>query len=517
MVKPRIAIIGAGSSGLTALKQCLADDLDPICFEQTSCVGGLWNFVEVDDENKDPHPSSYKSLIINTSKEMMTFSDFPIPAEWPTYLHNSLVAKYFNMYADHFKLWPYIKFRTTVVHVSYLPDHRWKVKYITCEDKDQTKENPNNEHEEIFDYVIVCNGHHRKHRWPKYKGMDEFKGEQTHSHLYRRAAPFENKRVVVVGIGNSGLDIAVELSHVASQVYLCVRRGTLPWIMPRLIDGKAIDQLRSRFSDAFLPTSSSAFTKRIVQIVGPHPPSLQPTTPLFAHHPTVKSDFFERLSTGTIIVTKNILELMPDETKSIKFVDGSIVENIDAVIYATGYHIDFPFLDREIINGGPEIEQEFEDEYKENLTWMYKMIFPPNYRNIAFIGLFQPIAAIFPITELQSRYVTSLIKGVISPLPSPKDMDIAIRNYHKKNRKQYYLSARHTMELDYFEYLDKMSQELGCYPYSLEILKKFGFNLWKLVMFGVRTPIQYRLLGRQSWEGAKDAIMAYNKINPIQH
>ncbi|CAG8826842.1 17127_t:CDS:2, partial [Racocetra persica] len=154
MVKPRVAIIGAGSSGLAALKQCLDDDLDPICFEQTSCVGGLWNFVEVDDdENKDPHPSAYKSLVINSSKEVVY----------------------------NFKLRPYIKFRTTVVRVSYLPDHRWKVKYATSVNKDQTSE-----HEEIFDFVMVCNGHHRKQRWPKYKGMDEFKGEQTHSHFYRR-------------------------------------------------------------------------------------------------------------------------------------------------------------------------------------------------------------------------------------------------------------------------------------------------------------------------------------------
>ncbi|CAG8449939.1 4418_t:CDS:2 [Dentiscutata erythropus] len=479
--KPRVAIIGAGSSGLAALKQCLADNLDPICFEQTSYVGGLWNFVEIDDENKDPHSSAYKSLVINTSKEMMTFSDFPIPAEWPTYLHNSLVAK------------PYIKFHTTVARVSYLPDHRWKVKYITCVDKDQ---NQNSEHEEIFDYVMVCNGHHRKHRWPKYKGMDEFKGEQTHSHFYRR-----------------GIDIAVELSHIASQVYLCVRRGTLPWIIPRLIGGKPVDHLANRFSTYF-PNSRSTFTKLIVQTVGPHPPSLQPTVPYYSSHPTVKSDFFERLSTGTIIVTKNILELMPDETKSIKFVDGSTVENIDAIIYATGYNIDFPFLDREIVNGGPEIEQEFEDEYKENLSWMYKMMFPPNFRNIAFIGLIQPVGAIFPITEMQSRYVTSLIKGFIDPLPSPQDMNTAIKNYHNKLRKRYYLSARHTIQVDYLTYLDELSQDLGCYPYSLEILKNFGFNIWKLVMFGLRTPVQYRLLGRQCWEGAKDALMIYNQVNP---
>ncbi|CAG8719047.1 3133_t:CDS:2, partial [Dentiscutata heterogama] len=306
----------------------------------------------------------------------MTFSDFPIPEERPTYLPNILVAKYFNMYADKFKLWPYIIFRTTVIHVSYLPDHRWKVKYITNIDKAQNEEDHSSEYEEIFDYVMVCNGHHRKYK----------------------SACFEDKRVVVVGVGNGGIDIAVELSHVTSQVYLCIRRGTLPWILPRLVGGTPIDQLGSRFSTYFFPNFTSALIKLIVKIVNPHPTSFQQPESFNSSHPTIKSDFFERLKTGTIILTKNILELMPDESKLIKFVDGSIVENIDAIIYSTRFNIDFPFLDREIVNGGPEIEQEFEEEYKENLTWMYKMMFLPKYRNIVFIGLIQPIGALFPIS-----------------------------------------------------------------------------------------------------------------------
>ncbi|CAG8724664.1 7961_t:CDS:10 [Dentiscutata erythropus] len=464
MAKPRVAIIGAGSSGLASLKQCLADDLDPICFEQTSYVGGLWNFVEIDDdENKDPHSSIYKSLITNVSKEMMTFSDFPIPAEWPSYLHNSLLAK------------PYIKFRTTVVRVSYLPDHRWKVKYITRVNKDRTDENLNSEHEEIFDFVM---------------------------------------RVIVVGAGDSGVDIAVELSHFASEVYLCTRRGTLPWILPRLVGEKPVDQLLNRFSNYFLPNSCSVFTKLITQSLNSYPQSLRPTTPFYSSQPTFKLDIFERLSTGTIIVKKNILELMPDESKSIKFVDGSIVENIDVIIYATGYNIDFPFLDKEIVNGGPEIEKEFEGEYKENLTWLYKMMFPPNYRNIAFIGLIQPIGSIFPFIEMQTRYVTSLTKGLINPLPSPQDMSITIRNYHEKAKKRYYLSARNTIYVYHVDYLDELAQELGCYPHSLEILKKFGFNIWKLVMFGIASPIQYRLLGRQCWEGELVYLQLQYKNGP---
>ncbi|CAG8438387.1 9832_t:CDS:2 [Acaulospora morrowiae] len=508
MKKPRIAVIGAGSSGLAATKQCLDDELEPVCFEQSSHTGGLWKYVDIDNtENKDPHSSIFKSVIINTSSKKMTFSDFPIPPEWPVYLHNSLVAKYFDMYAEHFNLLAHIKFNTTVINVSILPDKRWRVRYVT------RGEGNDEEKEDIFDYVMVCAGHHRFHRWPKYKGMDVFKGEQIHSHFYRRAKYFEDKRVLVVGAGNSGLDISVELSYVASQVYLCVRRGTLPWIFPHILNGKPLDYY-SRFFGTMLPSSliSAYYKKSIKNTLGELPPDIKPKEPIFSSHITMKSSIFERIISGTLIVKKNIKELKSD--KSIEFVDGSILEDIDVIIYATGYNIEFPFLDRNIVSGGEEIEKQFDEEYRENLAWMYKMIFPPKYPNIAFIGLVQPDGPIFPVAEMQCRYVTSLIKGFVKPLPSPSEMERCIRKSQEKNLKQFYSSARHTVEVNFITYMDELAEDIGCYPYSLAILRKYGFGVWKNVHFGLFNPIQYRLLGRHSWEGAPEAIFLYNTVDP---
>ncbi|CAG8809548.1 30953_t:CDS:2, partial [Racocetra persica] len=203
------------ASGLTCIKQCLADNLEPVCFETCNTTAGLWRFTEITEENKDPPSSIYKSVIINTSKEMSTFSDFPIPHDWPYYMHHKFVAKYFDMYAERFQLIPHIKFNTTVVNASILPDQRWKVRYVT---------KGGEEAESVFDYVMVCTGHHRYPRMPKFQGMDQFKGIQIHSHFYREPTNYKDKRVVVVGCGNSGMDISVELSESASQVYMCVRR-----------------------------------------------------------------------------------------------------------------------------------------------------------------------------------------------------------------------------------------------------------------------------------------------------
>ncbi|CAG8544394.1 11638_t:CDS:2 [Dentiscutata heterogama] len=485
MSKPQVAIIGAGPTGLTSIKQCIADNLEPVCFEATSYTAGLWRYTEINEENNDPHSSCYNSVVINTSKEIMSFSDFPISRDWPYYLHNKLVAKYFDMYAEKFQLIPHIKFSTTVLNLTILPDKRWNVRYITKGEE---------ETEQVFDYVMVCTGHHRYPRLPNYQGMDQFQGKQIHSHFYRVPSDFANKRVVIVGCGNSGMDISVELSGVASQVYVCTRRGTLPWILPRLLRGKPIDHHNSRFYTTWLPLFiKDYFTKRTVKTtIGPSPiPDLEPKTNPSNSHPTLKTNFYDCLSNGTIIVKPNIFRLNKDN--SIEFIDKTKVENIDAIIYATGYKIEFPFLNSEVVNGGDEILKMFDEEYRENLVWLYKRMFPPKYPNIAFLGLVQLIGAIFPLSEMQARYVTSLITGHIPTHPPISKMYKEIQEHQASLQKRYYTSARHTIQGDYFQELDNLAKDLGCYPYPLQTIWKYGISMYWKILFGVPTAIQASL------------------------
>ncbi|CAI2166522.1 8588_t:CDS:2 [Funneliformis geosporum] len=501
MSKHRVAIIGAGASGLTSIKQCIDDGFEPVCFEESGQTGGLWKYTEIDDKNNDPHSSIYKTVIINTSKEVMTFTDFPVPYEWPSYLHNKAVAKYFDMYLENFNLLPYIRLNSHVQRISIRDNNQWTVNYLN-ENKEECDEN--------FDYVMVCTGHHRYPRLPKYEGMDAFPGKQMHSHFYRRASDFDNKRVIVVGCGNSGMDISVELSGIASQVYLCARRGTLPWILPRLLFGNIpIDHLQSRIN-LYIPLFvKNLILKMITRIsVGPHPKGFKPKSEPTEGHPTVKTEFLERVHTGTIICKPNIKELRKDN--SIEFVDGSVLEDIDVIIYATGYNIKFEFLDKEIVNGSQEIGQQFEEEYRENLVWLYKYIFPPNIHNIAFIGLVQSIGALMPVSDIQAQYVTSFWKGLLPKIPSPAEMDADIRRNQREIRKHFYRSARHTIEAEMYPYLDELTKEIGSFPSLTKILMTFGPSLWGHVLFGIPTPIQYRLFGRFSWKGASQAITKYN-------
>ncbi|RIB28715.1 dimethylaniline monooxygenase 5-like protein [Gigaspora rosea] len=499
-----VAIIGAGISGLPAIKQCLDSDLIPICFEQNSSIGGLWRYEDISEKNKEPYSTIYKGILTNTSKEMSTYSHFPIPVDWPTYLNQTYVEKYIDMYAENFNLLPHIKFNTTVLKVSILPDKRWKVKYII--------KSENEEKEEIFDFVMVCSGHHSKPKWPEFKGMNLFKGEQLHSYKYKRAIDFENKRVLVVGAGNSAMDIAVELTHVTSQVYISIRSGNLPWIVPRFVKGKTRDHI-NRFSAYIIPPSiRGKIIENSVIKSFPIPSHLKfPTDPIIATFPTINSEIFQCLAAGTIIVKPNIKELK-SENNQFEFVDGTILENIDVVIYSTGYYIDYPFLEKHIYTGGDEIEQVYEKDFHD-IVWLYKSIFPPKYPNIAFIGVALGAGAFLPVSEMQARYVTSLFKGSIKPLPSKNEMERSIRKYYENVRKKYCKSARSGIRLSYLPYMDALSKEVGCYPHPYEIFKKFGFNFWKLFMFGMATPIQYRLIGRDSWEGAKKAIILYNEYS----
>ena len=189
----RVAIIGAGASGLTSIKCCKDEGLEPVCFEQEDSIGGLWYFTE-----EERHSSVYRSTVINTSKEMMCFSDFPIPKEYPPYMHHQLIMKYLHLYAKEFDLYKCIRFRIKVVDLKKAPDFeesgKWEILFQELDGK-----NPDAVNKEVYDAVMLCVGHHSEPSWPSFPGMDEFSGLKIHSHSYKDFKPFENKKVLVVG------------------------------------------------------------------------------------------------------------------------------------------------------------------------------------------------------------------------------------------------------------------------------------------------------------------------------
>lgn len=211
MVK-RVAVIGAGVSGLSSIKCCLDEGLEPTCFERSTDIGGLWKFTET---SKDGMTGVYKSLVTNVCKEMSCYSDFPFQEDYPNFMNQEKFWNYLQEFAERFDLRKYIRFRTTVCSITKRPDFsetgQWDVVTET-EEKQETA---------VFDAVMVCTGHFLNPRLPleSFPGIHKFKGHILHSQEYKFPECFRDKRVLVIGLGNTGGDVAVELSRMAAQVH----------------------------------------------------------------------------------------------------------------------------------------------------------------------------------------------------------------------------------------------------------------------------------------------------------
>ena len=223
----QVCIVGAGSSGITMAQVLTARGVAFDCFEAGSGVGGNWRY-----DNDNEMSSAYESLHINTSRQMMEYAAYPMPESLPDYPDHRQVARYFDDFVDHFGLRDRITFRTEVTRVAPLEDgtdRRWEV---TIRSRDGGEPETRRYRE-----VVVANGHHWDPRWPEpsFPGAETFPGEQLHAHYYRTPEPLVDQRVLVLGIGNSACDIAVESTRVARSTDLAMRRGA--HILPKYMFG----------------------------------------------------------------------------------------------------------------------------------------------------------------------------------------------------------------------------------------------------------------------------------------
>ncbi|XP_071983298.1 flavin-containing monooxygenase 5-like isoform X2 [Engystomops pustulosus] len=434
---------------------------------------------------------------------MMCFSDYPIPEHFPNYMHNSKIMEYFRMYAKNFNLLSHVRFKTTVSSIKRSPNFATTGQWII------TTEKEGNQEITLFDAVMICTGHHTFPNLPLYSfpGIQKFKGKYMHSREYKVPDNFKDKRIIVVGIGNSGGDIAVELSRTAQQVFLSTRRGA--WIANRVsTNGYPVDIAKiSRFL-SFLQKTFPNFLnymaeKALNQRFNHGNYGLLPQHRYNSQHPTVNDDLPNRIISGFVQIRPNIKEFTDT---GVIFEDGTVEENIDAVIFATGYSFSFPFCEESVIS------------VKSNKTPLYKFMFPYHLEKhtLAIVGLIQPIGAIMPISELQSRLATRVFKGLIQ-LPDNKEMTIDIVKKKYLMSKRYVESQRHTVQVDYVEYMDELATLADVKPNLFRMFLKDP-QLALYVYFGPCTPYQYRLTGPGKWSGARGAILTQWKriIKPTQ-
>lgn len=422
-----VAIVGAGSSGLAALKTLREAGLDAVAFEAGSGIGGNWRF-----RNDNGRSAAYASLHINTSKEKMAYSDFPMPEEWPDYPHHSQVLEYFEAYSDRFGLREHVRFRTEVERVEPVDD-RWRVESTTREGGTTREE---------FRAVLVANGHHWCPRVPSFEGV--FDGETLHSHAYETPGPFAGKRVLVVGIGNSAVDIACEVCRVAESTVLSTRHSA--HILPKYAFGRPIDHFTNpAISRLPLWMQRLGFETILRFARGPQERLgvPKPDHDLLEAHPTVSSELLHLVGHGRLRIRADVDRLDGD---GVRFVDGER-EVFDTIVLATGYRIRFPFLSEEIV--APE----------KNEVRLYRNVVDPDRPGLFFVGLVQPLGATMPIAEAQSRWIARLLTHR-SALPDRDTMHREIDRDRARVRSRYVKSDRHTIQVDFYPYLRQLEREM---------------------------------------------------------
>lgn len=425
---PRVAVVGAGAAGLASAKALLDEGLDVTVFDLGDRPGGLW--VQGNASGLSP---AYDSLHLNTSKGRTEFADFPMPDAWPDYPSARMIAGYLADYADRFGVTQQIEFGTRVESVER-DDLGWVVRI----------EQEGGGAERRFDSVIVANGHNWDPRWPSPAYPGEFTGEQMHAHDYREAARFAGKRVMVVGMGNSAMDIAVDASHVGSgPVLLSARHGT--HIVPKYLFGRPADATGAAL--AKLPwrvRQRIAETMLRLAVGAPQAYGLPaPAGGLFQNHPTISDTILHRLTHGEVVPRPGIERF---DGARVHFTDGS-VDEVDVIVWATGYRVTIPFLTSRWIG-----------EDAERLP-LYQRVFHLDDPSLAFVGLMQSTGAALPVVEAQAKLAAAHLAGRYA-LPDPDQQRETVDAAHHAAIERWG-RKRPMMRIDFDQYVTDLPREMA--------------------------------------------------------
>ena len=367
------AVIGAGMSGLASLKALREAGFDADCYERESEVGGNWN---IDARNS----RIYRSIHLISSRPFTQYPDFPMPDSFADYPAHTEVLGYFKRYADHFGLREHIAFDHDVLRVEPVDGGaRWDV---TAEGPDGVARTRR------YDGVLIANGHNWSPKMPTYEGLDAFGGAVLHSKDYKDSDVLRGKRVLIVGGGNTGCDLAVEGAQNAAATYHSTRRGY--YYNPKFVGGRPSDQVndtllllriplavRRLMYKATLRATVGSFDKLGLQ---------KPDHEFGETHPVANSLLAYYLGHGDIQPKPEIRRFTAE---GVEFTDGTSAD-VDVVVFCTGYVATFPFLDDEHLNTA------------DGRPRLYQHEFTPRHDNLFVVGLHQPDSGTFCLSHWQA-------------------------------------------------------------------------------------------------------------------
>ncbi|MCX5072217.1 NAD(P)-binding domain-containing protein [Streptomyces sp. NBC_00513] len=425
-----VCVIGAGLSGLAAAHALSVRGVDFVCLEKAPDVGGIWR-----QPGAGERGPAYMSLHLNSAKQLTGYSDFPMPAELPLYPGHHDVAHYLRSFAEWAGLLPRVELRTEVVSVRQDDDGAWTVVSRDA-DGERTRRR--------FTHVVVGSGHNTEAVLPDPlpPGSESFTGRILHSMDYRDGGDFAGQRVVVVGMGASGVDIAADLSRHAERTDLSVRRGL--HVVPKQLFGMSVDLIADApwWSEMSFP-EQRRFVEQALRVARGKLSDYglpEPDHPVFSSAVTISDEILSRIRHGGVIPRPAIGSLDGDR---VTFTDGTEVA-ADAIVYCTGFRMAFPFLPAGC-PAGP----------RQEAVELYKRVVAPDRPGLYFVGLIRPVGSITRLVEAQARWVARIVDGEAS-LPSTDVMREEIDVYLKAIEARYGRTEGASIQVDVGSYLREL-------------------------------------------------------------
>lgn len=390
-----IALIGGGPSGLAGARNLQKEGIPFQGFEAYSDVGGLWNIA-------NPRSTVYESAHLISSKRTTEFAEFPMADDVADYPSHRELCRYFSAFADHFDLRRHFRFGVQVERVEpvqpNVPTSAWRVSIRNAQGELETA---------IYKGVVIANGTLAEPNIPQFEG--QFAGEMLHTSQYKSAEQFKGKRVLIIGAGNSGCDIAVDAVHYAQSVDISVRRGY--YFVPKYVFGKPADTLGGKKP---LPRWLKQKMDSVVLKWFTGDPTRfgfpKPNYKMYESHPIVNSLILHHLGHGDIHVKADIARF---DGHTVHFKDGS-QQDYDMVLTATGYALHYPFMDHAHLN------------WQGMAPKLYMNIFAPAYQHLAVLGMIEASGIGWQGRYEQAELVARYFKGLQNKTPSAAKLEKAI-------------------------------------------------------------------------------------------
>ncbi|MGH8792786.1 MAG: flavin-containing monooxygenase [Stackebrandtia sp.] len=425
-----VCVIGAGASGLLALKNLREHGFEVDCYEKDTAIGGGWNI----DKRHSP---TYANTYTVSSRPQTEFPDFPMPDDWPDYPHHSQILSYLEKYADHFELRDSIWFGSEIERIETAERGRFDVIVKPTSGSAARRLR--------YAAVVIANGHNWTPFLPEYEGQQAFRGEILHSSSYKDSSRLKGKKVLVIGAGNSGCDIASEAAMTASRCWHSTRRGY--WYVPKYLFGRPADQVAQRLSWLPRPLRRRLVEFAISKAAGDTRRFGLPAPDhhVDESHPIVNSHLLHYIGHGAIAPKPDVARF---EGKRVRFADGSSVEP-DLVVMATGYRPQFEFCSPTLLGG-----------VDDGFPRLFANMFSPNSETLFVAGLLQAEVGILPLVHWQTVAIAKWLRVRVSDPERAKEFRdrVVSEAGSSYTAAEMVDSPRHRLEVSHDRYLDSVAR-----------------------------------------------------------